>query len=271
MDQKLFSVAACLLQLWCMYAFPAHRAAACAVHGDRPDIPSSVPASHRVSTKIKTRHTSHWESTQGSGTIDFVSVYFVLCFSKIIKRKHTVFQNKNSLLSFFKSVQEPISLVPLPPAPVDLCEIHLELIDDHISTEPCPGLTSSQNPTLKQGSMHSRNLLHYDPSSRAIYWESGGMEQDCSLDSGIGIPPVSLFTEVTCGPSGRWKTDSSLWVLLCKAVCLLLPKGWNRRINCSKCGFSKVFCIWRLTKSWIEKCWKLNLWEVFKLGDKWKP
>lgn len=68
-----------------LHAFLPYRAAASAVYGNRANFPSSFPNSHHVSTKIKTSYTSHWESAQGSGMIYCVSLYFTLCFYKILK------------------------------------------------------------------------------------------------------------------------------------------------------------------------------------------
>lgn len=189
-----------------LHAFLPYRAAAGAVSGNRPDFPSSFPTSHHVSTKIKTSRTSHWESAQGSGMICCVSLYFTLCFYKILKR---------FLLSFLKSsVQDPIPLVPLSLGTVDPCEIHLEFIPDHVSTEPFSGIVSNQNLNHKQGIMHSSNRLNYDTKSDEVYWDSGGMELGCGLDSGISIPPVSRSSEETCGPLGDWywKAESFLFV-----------------------------------------------------------
>ncbi|XP_005944648.1 uncharacterized protein si:dkeyp-75h12.7 isoform X2 [Haplochromis burtoni] len=100
------------------------------------------------------------------------------------------------------SAQEPIPLVPLSPGIVDPCEIHLEFIPDHVSTEPFSGIVSNQNLNHKQGSMHSSNRLNYDAKSDEVYWDSGGMELDRGLDSGISIPPVSRSSEETCEPHG---------------------------------------------------------------------
>lgn len=93
-------------------------------------------------------------------------------------------------------------MVPLSPGIVDPCEIHLEFIPDHVSTEPFSGIVSNQNLNHKQGSMHSSNRLNYDTKSDEVYWDSGGMELDRGLDSSISIPLVSRSSEETCEPHG---------------------------------------------------------------------
>lgn len=50
--------------------------------------------------------------------------------------------------------------------------------------------------------MHSSNRLNYDTKLDEVYWDSGGMELDRGLDSGISIPPVSRSSEETCEPHG---------------------------------------------------------------------
>lgn len=78
----------------------------------------------------------------------------------------------------------------------------MEFIPDHVSTEPFSGTVSNQNLNHKQGSMQSSNRLNYDTKSDAVYWDSGGMELDRGLDSGISILPVSRSSEETCGSHG---------------------------------------------------------------------
>lgn len=107
--------------------------------------------------------------------------------------------------SFAKaSNQDPISLVPPFLVPVDPCDIHLELDDDRVSTESPSSLPSNQEQTLTLG--NTGDPLHLDPSPGAVYWDSGGMELERGLDSGISIPLVSHSSEETCGANGNWKT-----------------------------------------------------------------
>ncbi|XP_026209178.1 uncharacterized protein si:dkeyp-75h12.7 [Anabas testudineus] len=75
------------------------------------------------------------------------------------------------------SIQDQVSLLPLSLVPLDPCDIHVELDDDHISTESSSSLPSNQ-----------------DQASTC-----GELELERGLDSGISIPPVSQSSDETCG------------------------------------------------------------------------
>ncbi|XP_040887737.1 uncharacterized protein si:dkeyp-75h12.7 [Toxotes jaculatrix] len=96
------------------------------------------------------------------------------------------------------SVHDPVSLVPLSLAPVDPCDIHLELADDHISIESSSSLPSNQDQTSTLGNPYTCDPLLHASSSGAVYWDSGGTELERGLDSGISIPHVSHSSEDTC-------------------------------------------------------------------------
>lgn len=101
-----------------------------------------------------------------------------------------------SPLSFFKvSVHDPVFLVPLSLVPADPCDVHLELTgDDQIS------IASSSNegdPTSALGNTGSGVPLSHDPSSLTAYWDSGGIELELGLDSGVSLPRATHSFEET--------------------------------------------------------------------------
>ncbi|AWO97540.1 putative dual specificity testis-specific protein kinase 2-like [Scophthalmus maximus] len=67
------------------------------------------------------------------------------------------------------SPRAPVSLVPRPLVPVDLCDIHVELADGRASVESSSAVTRDQDqtPALRRAS-----------SCGAAYWDSGGMEPE---------------------------------------------------------------------------------------------
>ncbi|XP_044197257.1 uncharacterized protein si:dkeyp-75h12.7 [Thunnus albacares] len=99
------------------------------------------------------------------------------------------------------SVHDPVSLVPVSLVPVDPCDIHVEL-SDNISIRSSSSLPSNQDQTTILGNMFTSDPLHHDTNAGAAYWDSGGKELEPGLDSGIGIPPVSHFSQETCGING---------------------------------------------------------------------
>ncbi|GAA6228733.1 uncharacterized protein LOC108903080 [Lates japonicus] len=100
------------------------------------------------------------------------------------------------------SVHDPVSFVPVSLVPVDPCDIHLELADDHISIESSSSLASDQDQTSALGNTYTCDPLRHDSSSGALYWDGGGMELERGLDSGISIPHVSHSSEETCATNG---------------------------------------------------------------------
>ncbi|KAG7241550.1 hypothetical protein INR49_025470 [Caranx melampygus] len=98
------------------------------------------------------------------------------------------------------SLHDPVSLVPLSLVPVDHRDIHLELHDDQVSAESTSSLNSNQDETSTLE--NACDSLHHDSSSRAVYWDSGGMEMERGLDSGISIPHVSHSSEETGAMNG---------------------------------------------------------------------
>lgn len=85
--------------------------------------------------------------------------------------------------------QDPVSPVRLSLITVDPCDIHLELVDDQISIQSSSGLPTNKTQTS------TLDPLRHDSHSGAAYWDSGGMDLEPSLDSGIGIPPALLKDE----------------------------------------------------------------------------
>ncbi|KAM6959957.1 uncharacterized protein LKV04_021615 [Tautogolabrus adspersus] len=99
------------------------------------------------------------------------------------------------------SAHDPVSLVPIYLDPVDPCDIHLGFVEDEISIDSCSSLQCDQDQTstLKNSCDHRHPAL----SPGAAYCDSGGMELDQRLDSGISIPPVSQSSEETFGTIGE--------------------------------------------------------------------
>lgn len=85
--------------------------------------------------------------------------------------------------------QDPVSPVQLSLVTVDPCDIHLELVDDQISIHSSSGLPTNKAQT------YTLDPPHHDSRSGASYWDSGGVELEPSLDSGIFIPPALLKDE----------------------------------------------------------------------------
>ncbi|XP_047460700.1 interleukin-22 receptor subunit alpha-2 [Mugil cephalus] len=88
-------------------------------------------------------------------------------------------------------VHDLVSLVPLSLVPADPCDVHLELADDQMSIVSSSNLPSAEDLTSALGNAVSRVPLSHDPSSLAAYWDSGGIELELGLDSGISIPRLS--------------------------------------------------------------------------------
>ncbi|KAM8746509.1 uncharacterized protein AB9X84_014735 [Acanthopagrus schlegelii] len=85
--------------------------------------------------------------------------------------------------------QDPVSPVQLSLVTVDPCDIHLELVDDQISIQSSSGLPTNKAQT------YTLDPPRHDSRSGASYWDSGGVELEPSLDSGIFIPPALLKDE----------------------------------------------------------------------------
>nr|XP_046235931.1 uncharacterized protein LOC124054237 [Scatophagus argus] len=95
------------------------------------------------------------------------------------------------------SVHDPVSLVPLSLVPVDPGDIHVEIADDQISIDSSSSLPSNQDQTSTLG--NSSGPLS---SSGVAHWDSGGMELERGLGSGISILSASHSADETCGTKG---------------------------------------------------------------------
>lgn len=89
--------------------------------------------------------------------LQFVYLFFFIPHFLLFHKR--CFQMKYSLLSFFKpSAHDPVSLVPLPVVPVDLCDIHVELVEDHISIGPSTSLPSRHVWQMETGTKRLRAI-----------------------------------------------------------------------------------------------------------------
>ncbi len=196
--KSLSMICACARAWICLNCLCFHfRIAACAVSGSRADFSARCSTSYCVSAKTKTSCTNPWKSTQGSS----------MFYSQSSQNSHCLFLLNQKLIniSFIKaSIHDPVSLVPLSLVPVDPCDIHVELAEDQVSIESSSSLPCSQEQTLTLGS--TSDHFHCDSSSGAVFWDSGGMELELCLDSGISIRPVSHCSEEVYRTNGDWKT-----------------------------------------------------------------
>ncbi|XP_071315071.1 uncharacterized protein [Trachinotus anak] len=126
-------------------------------------------------------------------------VPFLIAFLKKTRRAAPTIESQPKTPA---SLHDPVSLVPLSLVPVDPCDIHLEIPDDHVSIESSSSVSSNQDQTSTLG--NTCNPLHHESSSGAVYWDSGGMELELEqgLDSGISIPHVSQSSEEACATNG---------------------------------------------------------------------
>ncbi|CAJ1085998.1 uncharacterized protein si:dkeyp-75h12.7 [Xyrichtys novacula] len=95
------------------------------------------------------------------------------------------------------SVHDSVTLVPFALEPVDHCDIHVEFTEDQISTDSSSSLQSDQDQILTVQNGNEPMLGGFSPG--ASYCDSGGMELEQGLDSGIG---VSHPSDETCGVNG---------------------------------------------------------------------
>ncbi|KAK2863009.1 hypothetical protein Q5P01_002542 [Channa striata] len=118
----------------------------------------------------------------GVGLMSLLLVPLLTVFLKKQRRAAPTTENQPKTPA---PVHHPVSLVPLSLVPVDPCDIHVEINDDHIS-ESSSSLPSNQDQASIRGSTHTCELRHCDSSS--VYWDSGGTELKPGLESGISIP-----------------------------------------------------------------------------------
>ncbi|KAI3376327.1 hypothetical protein L3Q82_016807 [Scortum barcoo] len=125
----------------------------------------------------------------GFGLTSLPLVPLIIAFLRRQRRAQPPAENQPKTQA---SLRNPVSFVPPPLDTVDPCDIHIEFTDGRMSNESSSGLTL----------IRTTDPFHQDSGSGAAYCDSGGVELERGLDSGISIPPASHSSEETCGTNG---------------------------------------------------------------------
>ncbi|XP_047241912.1 uncharacterized protein si:dkeyp-75h12.7 [Girardinichthys multiradiatus] len=126
-----------------------------------------------------------------------LSLLFLLLFLTVFLRKPRRDRpTPDNPAKALATVQDADSLAPPISVPVDPCDIHLELMDDHSSIDSFHGFYKDLTSTVEN--KNSTQPLHFDPSRGVVYCCNGELMQTRDLDSGISNPALSHFYVETC-------------------------------------------------------------------------
>ncbi|KAJ8008478.1 hypothetical protein DPEC_G00105230 [Dallia pectoralis] len=112
----------------------------------------------------------------------------------------------NTLPQTLASLQESLHDPPGPSDPIDLRDIQVDIVDDHLSIlssfSGCV-YTEAQAPSLEDG--YSSNLIQSEYKSGNMHWDTGGMELGLHFGSALSLPRSSGLFGI---PMKKCRVDS---------------------------------------------------------------